>query len=117
MKRFVVWLGCLVLVLQNLYGQKSSELRVFTKLDTAFEVFINGKKMTEGYVKDVQFSSLVDDELVLKIKFQNRKYATIRKKILLRNPITERNLKVECQVAIGKRGRINLGRSVRQLFD
>lgn len=117
MKKIVFLLGFVVLILPNLYGQKNAELRIFTKLDTAFEVFINGNRMTEGFVKDIQINSLVDGNVKVRLKFEDRKYKTIRQKILLRNPVTERNLKVECQVAIGKRGKINLGRSVRQLFD
>lgn len=98
-------------------SSQNSELMVFTKMENAaFKLYVDKELITPEFTKETSMLNLQKDQVRLKIVFENKSLRTIRKKIELVNYITERNLRVVCQVAIGKRGKLNLGRSVKQLY-
>lgn len=117
MRSWVFLFGMLLNYCSSSAWSQSSELLVFTKMENAaFKLYVDKELVTPNFTNESPVIYKEKYEVRIKIEFENKSMRTIRRKIVLINPITERNLRVVCQIAIGKRGKLNLGRSIKQLY-
>ncbi len=117
MRSWVFFFGMLLSCCSSSVWSQSSALLVFTKMENAaFKLYVDKELVTPNFTNESPVIYKEKDEVKIKIEFENKSMRTIRRKIVLINPITERNLRVVCQIAIGKRGKLNLGRSIKQLY-